>query len=74
MNSKASVKFNEYGVPVSTTFDDIYFSIESGIDESQYVFLKHNGLPERWQNLKKQECFTIAETGFGCGLNFFYTC
>ncbi|RXS44048.1 bifunctional tRNA (5-methylaminomethyl-2-thiouridine)(34)-methyltransferase MnmD/FAD-dependent 5-carboxymethylaminomethyl-2-thiouridine(34) oxidoreductase MnmC [Idiomarina sp. 29L] len=70
MNSKASVKFNEYGVPVSTTFDDIYFSIESGIDESQYVFLKHNGLPERWQNLKKQECFTVAETGFGTGLNF----
>ncbi|WP_300316919.1 bifunctional tRNA (5-methylaminomethyl-2-thiouridine)(34)-methyltransferase MnmD/FAD-dependent 5-carboxymethylaminomethyl-2-thiouridine(34) oxidoreductase MnmC [Idiomarina sp.] len=73
MNSKASVKFNEYGVPVSTTFDDIYFSIESGVDESQYVFLKHNGLPERWQDLTHQQCFTIAETGFGTGLNFLLT-
>ncbi|ASG66180.1 bifunctional tRNA (5-methylaminomethyl-2-thiouridine)(34)-methyltransferase MnmD/FAD-dependent 5-carboxymethylaminomethyl-2-thiouridine(34) oxidoreductase MnmC [Idiomarina piscisalsi] len=73
MNSKASVKFNEYGVPVSTSFDDIYFSVESGVDESQYVFLKHNGLPARWQTLKKYECFTIAETGFGTGLNFLLT-
>lgn len=70
MNSKASVKFNEYGVPVSTTFDDIYFSVESGVDESHYVFLKHNGLPERWQKLAQNDCFTVAETGFGTGLNF----
>ncbi|MCA1767883.1 MAG: tRNA (5-methylaminomethyl-2-thiouridine)(34)-methyltransferase MnmD, partial [Idiomarina sp.] len=70
MNSNSFVQFNEHGVPVSTTFDDIYFSVDSGVDESQYVFLKQNGLPERWQSLSTHYCFTIAETGFGTGLNF----
>lgn len=73
MNSSSSVQFNEQGVPVSTTFDDIYFSVDSGIDESQYVFLAQNGLPERWLSLPAHYCFTVAETGFGTGLNFLLT-
>lgn len=73
MNSNSSVQFNEQGIPVSTTFDDIYFSVESGVDESQYVFLAHNGLPERWLSLPAHYSFTIAETGFGTGLNFLLT-
>ncbi|RUO67267.1 bifunctional tRNA (5-methylaminomethyl-2-thiouridine)(34)-methyltransferase MnmD/FAD-dependent 5-carboxymethylaminomethyl-2-thiouridine(34) oxidoreductase MnmC [Idiomarina ramblicola] len=73
MNSSSSVQFNEHGVPVSTTFDDIYFSVDSGVDESQYVFLNQNGLPERWHSLPDHYCFTIAETGFGTGLNFLLT-
>ncbi|MDB5490603.1 MAG: 5-methylaminomethyl-2-thiouridine-forming enzyme mnmC [Micavibrio sp.] len=54
-------------IPYSQIFDDIYFSRESGIDETRHVFLKNNALPESWAQ-KKQ--FTIAETGFGTGLNF----
>ncbi|MCB9990768.1 MAG: bifunctional tRNA (5-methylaminomethyl-2-thiouridine)(34)-methyltransferase MnmD/FAD-dependent 5-carboxymethylaminomethyl-2-thiouridine(34) oxidoreductase MnmC [Rhodospirillales bacterium] len=48
-------------------FDDIYFSPEDGLAETQHVFLDGNGLPQRWQG---RERFTIAETGFGTGLNF----
>ena len=33
-------------------------------------FLKHNGLPERWQG---RNDFVIAELGFGSGLNFILT-
>tara|TARA_R100000655_G_scaffold25793_1_gene53046 strand:- start:192249 stop:194066 length:1818 start_codon:yes stop_codon:yes gene_type:complete len=73
LNSNSSVQFNEQGVPVSTTFDDIYFSVDNGVDESQYVFLAQNGLPDRWQTLSAHGCFTIAETGFGTGLNFLLT-
>lgn len=73
MSSHSSVQFNEQGVPVSTTFDDIYFSVDSGIDESQYVFLDQNHLVERWRALPSQANFTVAETGFGTGLNFLLT-
>lgn len=54
-------------VPRSKIFDDIYFSVEDGLAESQFVFLKGNHLPERLQGQKN---FTVAETGFGTGLNF----
>lgn len=57
-------------VPVSQQFDDSYFSREDGIAESEYVFLTHNRLNERWQNGKT---FCIGELGFGTGLNFFLT-
>ncbi len=57
------------GQPLSQQFDDIYFSRDSGLAETQHVFLQHNGLPQRWQGMQ-QDVFTIAETGFGTGLNF----
>ncbi|MFN6972716.1 MAG: tRNA 5-methylaminomethyl-2-thiouridine synthase, partial [Rheinheimera sp.] len=60
---------NELGTPVSNVFDDVYFSNESGLDETQFVFLHNNQLPERWQQLPKR-CFHVIETGFGTGLNF----
>jgi len=56
--------------PLSKEFDDIYFSIEDGLCETQYVFLQGNNLPERFNS---QDDFTIIETGFGTGLNFFAT-
>ena len=34
------------------------------------MFLAGTGLPERWKNLSANAVFTIAETGFGTGLNF----
>lgn len=65
----ARLHYNEQGTPVSDTFDDVYFSNESGLDETRYVFLHHNGLPERWQSFGKRH-FHVIETGFGTGLNF----
>lgn len=58
------------GILRSTLYDDIYFSKEGGLDESEYVFLQGNHLQERFQQLKENDNFTIIETGFGTGLNF----
>jgi tRNA 5-methylaminomethyl-2-thiouridine biosynthesis bifunctional protein len=57
------------GQPMSLKYGDVYFARESGIDETRYVFLQQNRLRERWQSLA-DNTFTIAETGFGTGLNF----
>lgn len=53
-------------VPRSEIFDDIYFSPADGLAETDHVFLKGNALPQAWQGKPR---FTIAETGFGTGLN-----
>lgn len=57
------------GQPYSTTFQDVYFSSDNGLLETNHVFLQGNDLQKRWQqgNFEK---FTIIETGFGTGLNF----
>ena len=56
--------------PRSEQFDDIYFTPDNGLAETRHVFLAGNGLPEAWA---KRDRFTIAETGFGTGLNFLET-
>ncbi|MCL6271862.1 bifunctional tRNA (5-methylaminomethyl-2-thiouridine)(34)-methyltransferase MnmD/FAD-dependent 5-carboxymethylaminomethyl-2-thiouridine(34) oxidoreductase MnmC [Sansalvadorimonas sp. 2012CJ34-2] len=66
----AVLSWDENGQPISTEFDDVYFSKSSGLDETRYVFLQHNDLPERFTQLNACGFFTIAETGFGTGLNF----
>lgn len=60
------------GAPKSDRFDDVYFSVEDGLSETRHVFMQGNGLPDFWQEKHSsgQETFTIAETGFGTGLNF----
>ena len=60
-------------VPVSGEFGDVYFSNADGLAESRHVFLAHNQLPERLANLAEKQCFTIAELGFGTGLNLLAT-
>ena len=55
-------------VPFSKQFDDPYFSLENGLLETNHVFLKGNGLPDRFR-----DGFSIAELGFGTGLNFLAT-
>ena len=65
----AKVRWND-GHPESHAYDDQYFSIDNGLAETEYVFLKHNNLPQRWKNKSN---FVIAETGFGTGLNFLVT-
>lgn len=53
---------------MSTRFDDPYFSLENGLAETRHVFLHANGLPGRLC-----DGFTVAELGFGTGLNFLAT-
>ncbi|PPC94320.1 MAG: hypothetical protein CTY33_04665 [Methylotenera sp.] len=59
--------------PYSSQFEDVYFSSDNGLQETQYVFLQGNRLAERWQALQTQH-FTVIETGFGTGLNFLCCC
>ncbi len=56
--------------PSSALFDDVYFNRHDGLAESRYVFLDGCGLPAAWQN---GDTFTVAELGFGTGLNFLST-
>jgi len=55
--------------PFSAEYQDIYFSTDNGLRETEYVFLQGNDLPNRWLHTGIKS-FTIAETGFGTGLNF----
>lgn len=64
----AQIEWDENGQPISSQFDDVYFSKVSGIEETRYVFLQANHLPDRWRG--NTSLFTIGETGFGTGLNF----
>jgi tRNA 5-methylaminomethyl-2-thiouridine biosynthesis bifunctional protein len=68
----ASLSFNEMGTPTSSEFDDVYFSNHNGLAESKYVFLDHNLLNKRFFSHPTKH-LTIAETGFGTGLNFLLT-
>lgn len=58
------------GLPFSSRFGDVYFSADSGLEETNHVFLQGNNLAERFAALRDGESFTIGETGFGIGLNF----
>lgn len=51
-------------MPVSTRFDDPYFSLENGLAETRYVFLDGNALRDRLR-----PGFHVAELGVGTGLN-----
>ncbi len=55
-------------IPVSRRFDDPYFSLAGGLEETRHVFLAGNGLPDRFR-----DGFHIAELGFGTGLNLLAT-
>lgn len=61
--------FWKEGQPYSAQYEDVYFSSDSGIDETEYVFIQHNQLEQRFKTLDQNQ-FTIVETGFGTGLNF----
>lgn len=56
--------WREGGVPVSRRYDDPFFSLHGGLDETRHVFLSGNDLPARLR-----PGFHVAETGFGTGLN-----
>ncbi|PVZ85543.1 bifunctional tRNA (5-methylaminomethyl-2-thiouridine)(34)-methyltransferase MnmD/FAD-dependent 5-carboxymethylaminomethyl-2-thiouridine(34) oxidoreductase MnmC [Serratia sp. S1B] len=65
----AALSWNEQGTPVSKQFDDVYFSNQDGLQETRYVFLAGNRLPQRFTE-HPRSLFIVAETGFGTGLNF----
>lgn len=63
--------------PVSPQFNDIYFSVDGGLEEARHVFLAGCGLPALWHQHfapNRPNVFTIGETGFGTGLNFLASC
>ncbi len=62
--------FDKTNSAYSNNYNDIYFQPSIGLEEKKHVFLKGNNLPNNWHD---KESFTIAETGFGTGLNFLAT-
>lgn len=65
----------------NSTYDDVYFQVGIGTAESTYVFLEKNRLQERFTALWAQArsgqaggTFTVAELGFGTGLNMLLVC
>ena len=64
----ATLDWRDDTIPVSTQFDDPYFSAAGGLDETRHVFLAGNGLPARFA-----AGFHVAELGFGTGLNMLAT-
>ena len=66
----AQLDWDDQGRPRSRVFDDVYFSDQSGLDETRYVFLEQNRLAERFAALSASGRLVIGETGFGTGLNF----
>lgn len=66
----AQLDWDDQGRPRSRVFDDVYFSDQSGLDETRYVFIEQNNLAERFAALADNGRLVIGETGFGTGLNF----
>lgn len=66
----ATLAFDDTGTPFSPAYGDRYHSAASGPGQARHVFLGGNGIPARWQG---QRLFTVLETGFGLGTNFFAT-
>ncbi len=66
----AQLDWDDQGRPHSRVFDDVYFSDQSGLEETRYVFLQQNRLQERFAALANGGRLVIGETGFGTGLNF----
>jgi tRNA U34 5-methylaminomethyl-2-thiouridine-forming methyltransferase MnmC len=64
----ADLDWRDDAIPVSRRFDDPYFSLAGGLEETRHVFLAGNGLPARFR-----DGFRIAELGFGTGLNLLAT-
>ncbi len=65
----------------NSDYDDVYFQVGKGIDESHFVFLEKNRLEERitalWQAAGAGQAngtLTVAELGFGTGLNMLLVC
>lgn len=75
--SFAELDWDKQGQPFAAAFGDVYFAREQGLAETEHVFIESNDLRARWRALPPGAApasrFTIAETGFGTGLNFLAT-
>ncbi|MCG7520694.1 tRNA (5-methylaminomethyl-2-thiouridine)(34)-methyltransferase MnmD [Ruegeria sp. Ofav3-42] len=63
-DQRAELTWTEDQIPVSDRFDDPYYSLQNGLEETRHVFLAGNDLPARFT-----PGFHVAELGFGTGLN-----
>ena len=63
----------EGDTPVSDAFNDIYYSPEDGISESEHVFIEGSHLIKRIAALNPGETLTLVELGIGTGLNCLLT-
>lgn len=61
------IEHDENGLPVSRLYGDHFYSRHDGQAETRHVFLNGNSLPDRWAG---KAYFSVAELGFGTGLNF----
>lgn len=64
-DQREQILWRDGGTPVSPRFDDPFFSLQNGLEETRHVFIAGNDLPGRFRPE-----FHIAELGFGTGLNF----
>lgn len=64
------VQWDEALTPSACHFDDIYYSRDDAVGEVKHVFLEGINAPAIWH---EAPLFTLAETGFGSGLNFLLT-
>ena len=67
----AQIDWDDQGRPHSRQYDDVYFAINEGIDETLHVFIEQNHLRQRFAEMTAHDCLVIGETGFGTGMNFF---
>lgn len=63
----ARIAFDDPGAPYAPDFGDRYASAAGALAQAEHVFLRGNGLPQRWAGRRR---FVILETGFGLGNNF----
>lgn len=57
-------------MPYAPDYGDVYHSVAGAWAQARHVFLRGNGLPQRWQ---RRDRFVVLETGFGLGNNFLAT-
>lgn len=70
VESEHELEWIDGTIPRSRRFGDTYFSQYGGLDETSQVYIGWNDLLQRWPQMR--HC-TIAELGFGTGLNFLET-
>ncbi|MGH8818582.1 MAG: FAD-dependent 5-carboxymethylaminomethyl-2-thiouridine(34) oxidoreductase MnmC [Achromobacter pestifer] len=63
----AVVEFDADGKLYNSLSGDVHRSPSGALGQAEHVFLRGNGLPERWRGRRE---FTVCETGFGLGWNF----
>ena len=59
-SQSALLEWKDGGIPVSTRFDDPYFSMQNGLAETRHVFLAGNDLPARFHPLDSALGFSVA--------------